>query len=168
MGGRRAAATPILDNKKARKTKAELKAREAVEKELQKIQSTLICPPDLDGRAKKLWGEIVTLVQSSEYNFLNDLDAGLLRCYCESVERYEVAAYAWRKTLRKKIVGKGLEEQRVIDRCLTEMSRAGEEMGKYARSLNLTSAERGRIAAMQGSIAKKQKSAMTRFMNDDP
>jgi len=165
---RRAMATAILDNKTARKTKAEIAGRKEVENAMQKIPSTLICPQDLDGKAKQVWADVVRLCQTSDYNFLNDLDADLLRCYCESVERYEIAARTWRKKLKKQILGKNQETQREIDKCILEMSRAGEEMQKYARSLNITSAERERLAVASAKAAKKNSSTIARFMNDDP
>lgn len=164
---RAATPTPLLDNKKVRKTKTELKARKAVEDQLQKIPSTLVCPTDLDGKSKRVWEDVVKLVQTDEFNFLNDLDGPLLRCYCESVERYDVASRAWRKTYKKQIVSDSPDRQRKLDKCIFEMSRASDEMCKFARALNLTSAERGRIAALQGKLATKKTSAIAKFMNED-
>ncbi len=164
---RRAQAIKITDNSTARKTKSEIAGRKKVEEVLQTIPSSLECPAELKGIARSTWEEIVRLCTCTEYKFLNDLDRDLLKVYCESVERYELASKKWRTTCKKQIEQKDVALQKTIDKCLLEMSRAGDEILKYARALNLTSAERERIAVANGKFEKRKKSAIMGFVNDE-
>jgi P27 family predicted phage terminase small subunit len=167
MGGRRPMNTELADNKVARKTQKEIKARKEVETVLSSIPATLKCPADLDGKAKLVWDDITTLCKNCEYTFLNNLDAELLKCYCDSVERYSIASSTWKKNLKKLVTHPNKDTQKVIDKCLFEMNRSGDEMCKYARALNLTSSDRERLAVANGKFAKKEKSSMMQFMNNE-
>ena len=157
----------LLDNKTSRKTKKELDGRKKITEEFQSIPAKLQCPEDMDGIARTTWIDIVKLCSSSDYNFLNDLDRDLLRCYCDSVERYSIARKTWTSTCKKQIAHDKPGHQKIIDKCILEMSRAGDEIWKYARALNITSAERERLAIANGKFMKKQKSSILGFMNDN-
>ena len=163
---RRAISTKLIDNTKARKTQKELSLRAEIEENLQKIPATLKCPKELDGRAKRIWEEVVKFCTHTGHNFLNDLDTNLLRCYCESWERYEIAAKQWRLTCKKQINSKRSDLQKIIDRCLAEMSRAGAEAERYARALNIAPAERERIAILNAKADKARDSNMMGFFNN--
>jgi P27 family predicted phage terminase small subunit len=155
----------LSDNTKVRKTKATLKGQKIVEDDLKAITNTLQCPDNVTGIAAAEWKRIVDLWNTTEYKYLNDLDMATLKCYCDSVERYELARETWIK-LNKKIAVNNKDGQKLIDRCLQEMSKTKAEIESSARALCLTVVDRERLAIANGQFAQKQKSALMRFIED--
>ena len=162
---RRRQPTELLDNTTARKTAEEMQARKEVEELLAQIPCGLKCPSDVTGYARKEWERIVTLNEISPIKFINEFDTSTLRKLCDSVERYTRAYNTWAKKHKKVVVSSKENIQKSIDRCLYEMSRAGNEEAFYARMLNITPTERQKIAELINK-SNKGKSELEQLMDE--
>ena len=164
--GRKPIPSSIRDNKKTRKTKAELEGEQAVEKLCDDIPNDLTAPEDLTGEALKEWNKIVNLYSNTSIKVLTNLDAAILRVHCDAVDRYLIAKNEWQKC-NKLIAHTDKGKQRYLDTLKTEMDSQGKIIQDTSSALCLTVESRQRLAIINGKMAQDKKNPLMEMFKDD-
>lgn len=147
MAGRKPIPVAVLDNKTNRLTKAELDAR--ADNEPKGASAELKPPRTLSRDARKEWNRIVKLYRQLDAEIINDMDMGILACYCESVAVFQNAQKHYLEEPLTYIDKKG---ERRENPWVKIMDREGLNIAKYGEQLCLTPVGRARMG-----IAKAKK-----------
>ena len=164
--GRKPLPSSVRDNKKCRKTKAELEGEQAVEKLCEDIPNDLVPPADLTGEGLKEWKKIVNLYSNTSIKVLTNLDSAILRVHCDAVDRYMIANKEW-QNCNKLIAHTDKSKQRYLDTLKTEMDRQGKVIQETSAALCLTVESRQRLAIINGKMAQDRKNPLMEMFQDD-
>ena len=145
--GRKPSLVTVIDNTKNRLTKSELSARE--NNEPTGATAELKPPKGLSKEAKKEWKRLIGLYRQLDAEILNDLDLGILACYCESWAVFVEAQKNWQTGELYYTDKKG---ERRENPWIKIMDREGQNIAKYGEQLCLTPVGRARMG-----IAKAKK-----------
>lgn len=145
--GRKPVPIAVLDNTKSRNVKADIEARE--KNEPRGASAKLTPPKGLSENAKKEWKRLIKLYKQLDAEILNDLDLGILACYCESWAVFVEAQKHWQTGELYYTDKKG---ERRENPWIKIMDREGQNIAKYGEQLCLTPVGRARMG-----IAKAKK-----------
>lgn len=87
MGGRLPKVSEAQNKKSLKKSNAEIKQRQNVEKSMTVVDK-LSCPKDMTKDAQKIWKGLMKLYKQMDAKILCDLDKHSLRMYCETYALY--------------------------------------------------------------------------------
>lgn len=138
MAGRNARPIALVDYDNHR-TKKEIEAREAGEPK--GCTANLTVPKHLSNDAKKEWRRVVKLYRQLDQEVLNDLDVGILACYCESVALYNAASVRMQNEPLTVLTDKG----EVVNPLLKIMDKQSANIKAYGEQLCLTPVGRARM-----------------------
>ena len=146
--GRKPVPIAVLDNKVRKLTEEEIQAR--TKGEPKGCSADLKPPRGLSKEAKKEWNRLIKLYSELEVNILNDLDIGLLTCYCESRSIY---LEAQKHFLQGELYYTDKKGERRENPWIKIMDRESLNIAKFGEQLALSPVGRARYGMAQ---AKKE------------